>query len=547
MATGDREFVAKIAELTRKSSFVKPCDLCTGGKASESCIQCKINVCEWCVSKHQPAEELSSHRLFPISVHMFCIKHDRHVLWSSKSCHQLCCPLCLGDDDCRHDLEEIYAKGQIVRHRLGTMGDVLAKATSDHRVYAFIRKILTEAKEQQAKFDEFFNSTSSPLNNPTTKVKEIKRIVGDKLDDIIEILEGMSKNMDEFTEAKNLLKLVLVYFIQQASDPEVVNREKEIPTYDTDTYKPAITTPVIELPDVTKLLDDIRRLLDNPDTDIEVRYRRYRLVSNIVKVDSYNVGINTFGMAIDSNKSTLIVRRNNATAPITVYDFRGQSPHVLGSDVISLYNSNNSNIAIDTSRGLYLLPSSTGEMVTVGMDGAVQSTITVIDHAIHGVSYSQQEDVYVISSASSSHNTVYVIDPITGQKISTFNPSERFIGPWQVLSSQFEGQAAIFVSDYGNNCIKILDMKGELVYTYGVGTLSRPYGLCTGPNGRTLVCDQGNDIVRAYWMEGTVERSEVILDRADLEGKQPRYVVYDVISEKLFVGNDYGDVIVYQA
>ena len=92
----------------------------------------------------------------------------------------------------------------------------------------------------------------------------------------------------------------------------------------------------------------------------------------------------------------MVVRRNGTTAPITVYDFQGQQLQVLGKDVEGIAGSAYQGIAIDTKRGLYILPMTDGSLVTMDMNGTVKDRIKVIGRPLLGICYSDQDIWYLL-------------------------------------------------------------------------------------------------------------------------------------------------------
>ena len=65
----------------------------------------------------------------------------------------------------------------------------------------------------------------------------------------------------------------------------------------------------------------------------------------------------------------------------------------------------------------------------------------------------------------------------------------------------------IIVSNYGNHCIRVLDMSGHLLHTYdkerqrgqGDGQLNYPWGMCTDPGALIIVGDTYNYRVMSEW------------------------------------------------
>ena len=280
-------------------------------------------------------------------------------------------------------------------------------------------------------------------------------------------------------------------------------------------------------------LTDVTAQLDRCIKDFDIVYEKHYVhitgtpLTRLENVAKYNVGNNISGLAIDSYRERLVVRRNDTTAPITVYDFQGQQVQVLGKDVEGIAGSNWQGIAIDTKRDLYILPMTNGSLITMDMNGIVMDTIKVIDKTLYGVTYCET-DFYVTSS--NNPHQVYLIDPNIKQKVASFSPNTTFRYPYNVHSCEFTSggvtKPVIVVSDCNNHCIKVLDLSGHLLHTYGKegksgwgdGELHNPYGVCTDPGGRIIVGDRDNYRVVSFWSEGDKDKFETLVSKDILSG-----------------------------
>ena len=156
----------------------------------------------------------------------------------------------------------------------------------------------------------------------------------------------------------------------------------------------------------------------------------------LIKMGSFHAGGKTFGLAEDSVRERLVVRRQDTTAPITVYDFQGHQLQMLGQEVDGITGYNQS-IAIDSKRDLYMymIPMGDGSLVIMDMKGTVRDRIKVCDRSLHGVSYSDQ-DMYITSSIDT--HQVYVINPNTKLICTDFNCTTTFWNPIHVGSGQYD-------------------------------------------------------------------------------------------------------------
>ena len=184
------------------------------------------------------------------------------------------------------------------------------------------------------------------------------------------------------------------------------------------------------------------------------------------------------------------------------------------------------------------------------MKGKVIDSIQVSEKELHGVSYHNM-DYYIVSSAGSNWegtNTVMIVNPTTKEILLTFLPDTTFNNPWTVCGISLD----LCVNDHRNNCIKQLDLSGKSLRVYGEreradqGGLTRPWGMCTDPAGRLLVCDRDNSRIVSYWLEQDDVNYEVLLDMKKLDGKvSPHFVLCDSANRMLFVGFHDGHILVF--
>ena len=269
-------------------------------------------------------------------------------------------------------------------------------------------------------------------------------------------------------------------------------------------------------------------------------------LSKLESVAIFNVGENIYGLAVDSVRERLVVRRKDTTAPITVYDFQGQHLQVLGKDVDGIASTYNQGIAIDTKRDLYIVPMGDGSLVSMDMNGTVVDRIKLIQSTLYGAAYCQT-DFYVTSSIAPQQ--VYLIDPNNKQKVASFSPNTKFNHPFTVHSCQFTSggvtKPVIIVSNFGNHCIKMLDASGHLLHTYGKEgkagqgdrELYNPFGVCIDPGGPIIVCDWSNNRVVSFWREGDKDKWEILLDKDKLAGYEYPTIAFDPATRRLFVAS----------
>ena len=445
-----------------------------------------------------------------------------------------------------HDIESIETAGDKARQRIKR---VIKKMGVDDRATKFIEILLENGRYLEKTFKESITNIKEQLRTLLQRVDTIEAEIGGRLADNIRTIETMSSDMKEYMGPKVKVKRHLRYLIDQTSNPEVVGSEFKLPKYENSTYKQVLKTKIIDVPDFVTKLRDIQTQLDKCQQDLDIRNVKHNIghrnkpIANLSKISDISVGNGTWGLVVDSVRERFVVRRNETTAPITVYDFRGQQLQVLGKDVEGIAGSGGQGIAIDTKRDLYILPMTNGSLVTIGVNRNVTNKITITDKALHGVSYSETDN-YVTSSNNT--NKVYIINPQNKQILTT---TETLSSPFNVhcglITCKCEATPVIVVSNYSNHCIKVLDMSDHLLHTYGKegqagqgeGELSYPWGVCTDPGGRIIVCDQANNRVVSFWCKSDKDKWLILLDQDKIPRRYNPTVACDPVTRRLFVAD----------
>ena len=438
----------------------------------------------------------------------------------------------------------------------------MKSAKAEHRVSTSVKSLLKKAKYLQADFKKTITDTKQQLMSLLDKIKKVEVEITEKLNENVKTLEDMATNMKDYMGSKDKLERHLTYLIENASDPEIVGSENEMPKYEISSFKNVILKETLEFPDVVTQFRDIKIQLDKCQKDLDIGFTKHKVegcsdkpLTNLNKTNGFTIGDNVYGLAVDSYRERLVVRRMDTTAPITVYDFQGQQLQVLGKDVEGIAGNNGQGIAIDTKRDLYILPMTNGSLLTMDMNGIVMDTIKVIDKPLLGVTYCET-DLYVPSSTDTQQ--VYLIDPNTKQKVASFSPNTTFSNPRNVRSCQFTSggvtKPVIIVSDHNNHCVKVLDMSGHLLHTYGKegksgqgdGELHSPWGVCTDPGGRIIVAEYNTGRVGSFCPNGTDTRKELVC-KDILSGYSYVVVACDPVTRRMFVASrNKPDILVFQ-
>ena len=290
------------------------------------------------------------------------------------------------NDHRQHDIEAIEAAGEKVRQRIQQVLNNMKSAKAEHRVSTSVKSLLEKAKYLQADFKKTITDTKQQLMSLLEKMKKVEVEITDKLNENVKTLEDMATSIKDYMCCKDKLEQHLTYLIEKASDPEVVGSENDLPKYEISSFKKVIQKEIFEFPDFATQFRDIKIQLNKCQKDLDIGFTKHKVdgcsdkpLTNLNKTNGFTIGKEAWGLAIDSYRERLVVRRQDTTAPITVYDFQGQRLQVLGKDVEGIAGDNYQGIVIDTKHDLYILPMINGSLLTMDMNGIVMDTIKVID------------------------------------------------------------------------------------------------------------------------------------------------------------------------
>ena len=457
------------------------CDVCKdkATTATRVCFGCILSFCDSCHdSKHAQFQSGQEHQTFPISSHIFCDCHENsYNVFVCKTCRQMCCPLSAFQEHAEHECRSLGNETMAMRKDLHNTITSIMNTKEEKHTLERVQFLLNKAKEARSDFYVAIESFNTSIKQLQAKVVKIEKGYIRKLNAEIKHLEITSCDLDDFWDSTRKLEKHLIYLTEEASNQELFTRQTELPKWDPDFYKRLISKPKIELPELGNTLTDITAHVDKFLDELNIHYDKY-LIRNHCKVGppfanlntktNFNVGQKIYGLAVDSGRERLVVRRNETTAPITVYDFHGQQLQVLGKDVEGITGTEHQGIALDTKRDLFILPVSNGSLRTMDIKGTIIDKFKLIDSSLYGAAYCET-DFYVTSSTNPQQ--VYLIDPNTKQKVASFSPNTLFNSPLNVHSCEFTSggfkKPVIIVSNRGSDCIKVLDMSGHHLQTYG--------------------------------------------------------------------------------
>ena len=557
---------AAIAANLNSKLDITNCDGCKDKlvQATKVCFCCNISLCDSCHNQvHANFSGYQGHETFPMSEHIFCESHKKNFnVFFCSICEKMCCPVSAIQDHKEHDSYPLEKKTDVLRQALQNIIHSMKQSAEENMASGNIHSMLNKAKNMQSDFKATMDGLKTAIKQLEKKAFQVEEEVNSKLSAEIKHLEMMSCDMDDYADLREKLKNHMSYLVEVASNQELFGRHKDLPKYDPEFYKQLICKPEIELPVLGDTLSDVTAQLEKSSKQLNIAFEKNHVhttgapLTNLKNVAKYNVGNYIYGMAVDSVRERLVVRRNDTTAPITVYDVQGQQLQVLGKDVEGIAGNSDQGIAIDNKRDLYIVPMGDGSLLSMDMNGTVVDRIKLIQNKLYGAAYCET-DFYVTSSTNPDQ--VYLIDPNTKQKVASFSPNTTFNCPINVHSCQFTSggvtKPVIVVSDCNNHCIKVLDMSGHLLHTYGKegeegqgdGELSYAWGVCTDPGGRIIVGDHYNNRVVSFWSEGDKGKFETLVSKDIFSGYICPILACDPVTRRMFVASCLKpDVLVYE-
>ena len=241
------------------------------------------------------------------------------------------------------------------------------------------------------------------------------------------------------------------------------------------------------------------------------------------------VGNTVFDVTFNPATSQVVVKTDDESAPIKVYDLKGNKLTQFGGDIDGL--SGDGCMSLDSHRDLYLAACD-GHLTTVTMDGQRKDRIDMEGCELRGVTYIREDDLYVVSVLI---DKVMLIDPRTKEVVRSFGSKGtgpgKFDYPGYISTYTDQGKPVIVVSDCNNHRVQLLDLYGTHLHTYGSygdgdGQLYHPRGVVVDPTGRVIVCDGNNNRVVSFWREDGQDKWQCLIPQGQLQGS-PWYMDID--------------------
>ena len=457
-----------------------------------------------------------------------------------------------------HVIRDIAAVASEARARLSELLQNKESIHDDEIYIAIVKAKIHDVMNVQTNMKSFVASVRSLLKDIETKVTALENDTDAKLTAEIKNMTLMESDATDLLTSKRSLIDYGIHLVETASDPEVVVREAEFPRWATSGIKrkpqfAEMPSNMYDLVGLTAKLDSVAKGLrvnyklieigqlgpHLPEDACQMETKPFKFLEVVHKVSEKSL---VRSIALDTKRLRVIVRTNEDSGPIKLYDYQGKYQSCLGRD-LGLIERDNRGIAMDTKRDLYVVPIRKA-LLRITLDGTLESEKHVPKY-VAGVAYSRSHDVYVFTAS----NKVYMTDADTKEAVTSFKPRVSFNHPWNVTCGVISGfndnKPVIAVSESGACAVKLLDFTGNLLHTFGgSGKLNQPWGVSPGPGGRLLVCDQYNYRVEGFWSQG--DNKETIVGKKQGVVKRPMYVTCDPIERLLVVGLCNNDVIIYK-
>ena len=556
-----QELVKQLMEPNQKEKSYK-CDNCERGNvlATIHCFGCHENLYDQCYAEHQEVPLLANHKIAPISDMVCCSSHSAEITSYCTDCAVGICNLCARKQYRRHKMEDIEIIALKCRTQIDNFMQRQRTAGVSLEMIDIVQgKVLNIENERDTVVGKL-DHTLDLIKTLEDKVKKARSEVVAKTSADINVLELYISDLSELRASQASLLQLGQYLEEKASDPEVVARATELPS--PTSIAPATSTPIFSIPVLNDIWEQLYDCLKSPRPlinfktlshpeqakHVTVQKKRKETKPKIPPIavpltrltPKYSVKEDACDVVFNPSRSQLVVRINDKSAPIKVYDLKGNKLTQFGGDIDGL--SGDGCISLDSLRDLYLAACD-GHLTTVTMDGQRKDRIDMEGCDLKGVTYIKDTDVYIMSDVK--NHRVSLIDPWTMSVVRSFGSkgigAGQFNLPHFITSYTDQGKPVIVVSDCNNRRVQLLDLYGTHLHTYGSygdgdGQLYRPCGVAADPSGRIIVCDYSNNRVVSFLREDGQDKWQCLIPKEHLQW-MPWCIGIDATYKTLAVGN----------
>ena len=561
--------------------------------ATKRCMKCLRNACDKCINKH----ERLKHKTVVIKEEWFCSTHVKDVVtFYCEDCKVGVCEFCLLEDHEGHHTEDIENKAEEVRGRLQNMikdGESIDREyqTIESNIRANLVEIATDEKDIHGKLEQFLTilrdavklmeKTSddfiertkvsriklTDLSTQNTDIKTLKRhlidsakkLIEDENEAVVTIIkdgETLHKQyletdyVDEIPENEKTNSNICLEAMQKVGEncvnvlhPKNYNRDVSTDTTDlTQRNMNMRSVGISTEPSPKVTMVTVAQQTEDHTSMVAMTTQNHLHIDTITKVKE--VDLNIHGLVIDKQTQRIVVRTGPGNYhPLVTFDYLGNRVCGMGKGASFVDNTIRS-IALDTKRGLYLLPT-TDKLYRVDRSGQETDNILIQGNVeLRGVTYLSVEDLYVVTDRD--NDKVIILNPNTKQEVRSFHgdDSDTFNHPLSVTSyvDKIHNKSVIVVCDTDNNRVVEMDLHGQFIRQYGkTGNMNKrfkqPRSACVDvKQDRVLVSDCCHDRIMSclHASNGQVQKT-CLLTKEQLGGDQPFNIDCDSDSGLLVV------------
>ena len=505
-------------------------------KADVYCYQCRKQLCRKCEEKHGKVGSFRSHKVVTLSASLFCAAHpDETVLHYCHQCETGVCSTCLMDEHEGHRNDDIETLARAGEHTLRMRLEEADQseggkktAIADQQVKDMRGKVI-QARDD---FWDAIRGIKTSMKEFDGKLETLARDFHTKSASALKEIDGVAEEVGESVERQATVRARVSYLLEKASMPELVMATRSMEAYTTlgNGYHgdASISLPVVDqkmaqiatfMPKLERRLEvDTKTLTidyDAPVSPLAVEPRGAPLTGEYTleyeRMLGAGEGWNPTNITLDTDQCHVVILGicDTGSAIITLFSYQGELVKGMNLDPDVAASGN---IAIDTQRGLYILPCTDGQVVRVNRSGEVKDRFKV-GESLYDVCYFRPFDLYAFSEVKSGR--ALVIDASSRRsmcKCTAHNhPDElpvAFGNQFYVDLVLWRKCLHLVVCDHFNHRVQLFDARGQHVASHGKegsqdGEFFYPSGACVDPAGNLLVCDSMNR--RVMGLGGVVE------------------------------------------
>ena len=521
--------IATFQQYTQEEHTEEPlgqkCTKCKVTRPTIHCYECTAELaylCDTCFEVHQKIKRFEKHNTTKFDPNLICPEHSHKMVENfCYDCNAMVCMDCMFDKHADHNTEHIEVAAQKARQVLRKFITKLDGKSINKTIISDLKQASVNLEDIKKKFNSNVESIKMAWKTLDAKrIKAVEKMMSTSEKELQSISNNQAKIAEISAGQEKMLKLA-EGLLGDVSDPQVIIGSRDLPEPDID-----ITEVQVNLPVIPEQFDKMAADLETMTKSMDISYNKdiYKIKRgkkatqwNLRQLADITGACEPLGLSFaDSAKPQLLVRVNDGINPIRVYNTNGSLNMLMGIDTQGMIGAYRQ-VAVDTSRSLYLLPGNNGLLIRMGTDGVVRDT-TKLGADLCGVAYIPEIDLYALSDITI--NNVFLVSPANLTVIWSIEKGS-FHFPNNVCVGDINGSTTIVVSDCGTNTLYLYSVSGELIKTYGpethtLGRLSGIWEVSVDKTGGIVVCDKDNFRVLRVWSDKDGDHWECLLDKEQL-------------------------------